>query len=295
MDIISFGAFTIHLTKIELEKGLSLAEEYLQTSIDYNRKKSQKNAYIAKANILFWLGHPHEAIDSLDEYKRISDEDADNASALDEALYGMFYMFITFRTCDEKYKYHRDQLIKFSSLTKDQFCLAVIYQALSWQSYFAGLDSDLTLYSRKLIDLSKKYHFTYYLGIGTIFHGASLTKDDTEQAISLIENGYQIIKDTSNSDPALMYSIYGLTLCKCYLYASQTNLFFKIIDPLIDTLIEKRERCYLSNLYMLKGESYKKSGDSGKASIFFHEALEIARETCNKRIELELIQLISSL
>lgn len=284
IEIILFGKWAIHLAKLELEQCLEQAERNFELSRKFDNHKMYLNSLLSLANTLFWMGNSSKTkeycLSFITEYSKNST--IKEGQDLNYLLTVMFLLLISDRRgeAEEALRY-RQKILDLISVNKDHFYQTVAYQVLSWYSWSSGKYDDLSVFSVKFMEIAEKYNFRFYMGIAKLFYGANLYLQNIkhDQAGDIIRDGYEILIESSQSDPTSMHSIYGLILGKYYLETGREGEFEEFMGGIIETAISHNERYYLDELYLLKSSFYHIKGNLEKANEFREKALEIAQET----------------
>lgn len=286
IDIVNFGLWTIHLTRMELDKCLEMANKYLEDAIRFNNIQSEKSAYISIANTYFWLGNLKETGTYLTLFQELADKNPVEEDLLNRIFHDMFYLLTGYAQEDDAYITYKNKLDKFVNTSSDRFAQAVAYQALSWFAYMARDINALDTYTQQMLDISEKYKFPPYIGVGKVFRAACYTGSDTNEAIDLVKEGYKLLCNHCEAEPVIMYSIYGLVLGECYLKQGNEN-FIPLIDSVIETVSKQNEKCYLGELLVLKAGFYQYK-DPAEATRLLQQALNVAGINNNTRLSKDI-------
>jgi tetratricopeptide (TPR) repeat protein len=277
---ILFGIGTAHLTRMEFKKALEVANEALEWSKQHNNQEAELMSAVSAGNNLFWMG-------KFDEVNRVLGPFAakEDAETINYLIIYMFDLLTAQQNAEpEKAQELFDRFLKKVEAHKNPFYKALGYHGLSLYAYFDNNLKNLETYSKKLCEYAQKYCFAYYDAIGDITYGAYVANSDFDAGMNLMVSGYELLGKQQHVAEPTMHSIYVIMRANAYLQYGKTAECLAVLDKAISVSIEKDERCYLDELFYLKGQYYLRCGQKDAAQEWFDKALGVARENGAKRI-----------
>ncbi len=296
IDVILFGVWSIHLSKLELERSLEMSCKNIQAGRKHHSETVLLQALVSLANTLYWMGRFDEVAGACNEYWKEKPEGMKNTDTVE--LNDLFIK--TFRLLAARQKDDRelvDELYSgICSLTdknNNHFYQAVVYQALSWYHFVNNDREELGLYAKKMMELTEKYQFLFYLGTAKIFYGDYLSKTGHSDAGQLIQQGYNELCDVSRAHPCLMHSLYGLALSRHYLRTQQDKEFVSCVEQVMDVIVKTNEVCYLDEFYLLQYDYFTRKGNREEADEALRKAGEAATNN-GATVNMDKIKLINN-
>lgn len=283
-SIIEFTAWCSCLSRLQLEDCQRLACTMLQSSREKENPVLELSATVSMGNSLFWLGRFSEAETLFLPWLEQGARAVDERNELDPLFIQMFALLIaTQKDEKEKMALMNTQLEAMLERNKNPFCKAIMYQAFAWASYFTEEKVKLVEYARNLVQISQEYHFHPYEGVGRLFHGFCLSRQDYEGGIREIEKGYEILVNHCQSEPVAMNSVYGHVLGTVTLEARDFDRFSVCMEKTLGFAEARRERAYLDELYFLKARYHQEMHEPELARQYFDLAVSIAEENGSRK------------
>lgn len=295
IDTILYCIWIYYFMQIELDKCVELARRNVSKSKELHNVKGMQTAYVTLINTLFWIGDFREVQKTLVEFKTIT-ETMDNAwekiMSTNAHFYFMFSSITAFEMGDyENARRFNQEMEVYYSKSLDNFALAIVYHIVAWVEYLFGNYKRCKEYAVKVIQLSEKYSFAYYLGVGKLFYGAALGFEDKEKGIQILQEGYYSLIPEGGKTTDISHPFYGYLLNSIYLHYHMYDECLASLVQIIPEVKENNEKCYLGELYYQKAKCLKAMNLYAEAEVASEEALQVVEETGAVHVRNMLLQL----
>lgn len=275
-DFLAFGQWTILMTQLRFQECIDLMENYLESKGEELSVEGKQSAYISLINTYFWMGDFPKTADILGRLESTYPQQP--FSRTNQALYHFLKLNISLQTGHlEKSVEEREKIIRQFTAEENRFTQVIIWQAVCWHAFLTGEWDLCREYARKLLDMSQKYSFYYYICIGKMFVGATLPPEEYAKARVYVDEGYAGL-DHHKDHKALTHSLYKLIVGMLLFRSGQFDACREVIDEGIETCRAIGEYCYVPQLYLLQGVCNEKQGDRQTAAEAFLTCMEIARQ-----------------
>jgi hypothetical protein len=252
-----FGLWAYHLVRLELDEARRIALEFLNLASTSGDDDLLIQANFSLGNTLFWLAEYDES----EKFIRRALDNFDPANAdlhlqrhgQDSRIFALMFLSIIGSIQDSGETETRLQnMLELAKNLNHPFSLAIALHAAAFTTHILGREDLLEQYSRELIDVTRKQNFSFYLGIGYLFHGyITAIKSDCDAGIAELEKGWGLI---SVGGAKILYSLYSLLLGQIHLAKGDLTSGMKDIDQGIITVETSNERVYEAELHRVKGE-----------------------------------------
>lgn len=282
IDIILFGQWAIYLIKLDLDHALELAQRYYSRAKEKDSITMEFMSLITLINTYFWLGEYSNANKYIKLFQQKEAACSPETKVTEEALilYHMFHLLVSFQLANyDSALDSKKSLLNAIATTKDRFYKCIAYQALTWQEYLAGNREQSGEYALTLLNMAQESGYPFYIAIGDMFYGAFIASENLDEGILQIQKGYKLLSDAANHLNPAMHIIYALLLYNTYLNGGKYSEIEAGLASIIETAISKKERCYLSELYIIQGRYYQVIGEVELSKNAFKNAKDISIET----------------
>lgn len=275
-DFLAFGQWTILMTQLRFQECITLMEKYLERKGDTLSLEGKQSAYISLINTYFWMGDFPKTIDFLGRLESTYVQQP--LSRTNQALYYFLKLNILLQTGHpEQSREERDAIIRQFKTEENRFVQAIIWQAVCWHAYLTEEWDLCREYAGKLLDISQKYSFYYYICIGKMFLGATLPPEEYAKARAYVDEGYAGL-DHHKDRKALTHSLYKLIVGMLLFRIGEFDVCREWVDDGLETCRSIGEYGYVPQLYLLQGACYEKQHDARSAADAYHTCMKIAQQ-----------------
>jgi len=274
-EMIAFGLWTIHIVRLDFEQAIQVMKYYWGQIKETKDALSWQTACVSLANTYFWTGERNKMRYYLDVLAEFS---VGNVLTLqNRALYSLLLTNLLFQ--EGRYKEaveERDYMLDEFTSVSDKFIQAMGWQVVAWHAFFNEEFELCRESSTRMLEISEKYSFSFYVGIGKIFQAGSFASDDYLQALSLADEGYQSLlldKDASN---VLAHSLYKYIKGFILYGAGHYEECVELLENTIAICKAKGELCYVPDMHLLCGECYRMEGKKEEAEHCYLQAKQDA-------------------
>ena len=265
-DTISFGIWTVHLTRLELEKCLDMANHNLDMAQQLNNTGMIKSSLVALVNTLFWMGKSQEAQNRLDEYQQLENQGSETHTEDDQnRILTLMFSYLVAQLSN-----NRDELARLKSQlkgvvkeSKNQVTICMALQALAWNACVSDEPDEMAEFAPAFLDVASRLKMVFYEGMANIFNGYYQATIDYDKGIANIKKGYKMIQDHNQCEVVVTHSLYGLLLSRCYLKNNEYDSFQTFVNMVITTAEARGELVYINLLYQLKNHVVEESSPLG--------------------------------
>lgn len=275
-DLLVFSRCTILMTQVRFADCVALMENYLKDQGNSLPLEGKQSGYIVLANTYFWMGDFVRATYFLSRLE--SSYPQHPFSRTNQALYLFLKLTLSLQTGDrERSCEERDRIIRQFTTEENRFTQAIVWQAVSWHAFFSGEWDVCNEYAHRLLEISEKYAFYYYICIGKMLLGATLPAEAYEKARAYVEEGYAGL-DHKNDGKALTHSLYKVITGSLLYRSGQLDACLAWVEEAVSICREIEEYCYVPQLYLLQGYCYRQREDRQAAAASFQRAIDVARQ-----------------
>lgn len=155
--------------------------------------------------------------------------------------------------------------------------------------------------SEQAMAVCAEHGFAYYLAWATILRGWAIAAAKPEEGINQIRQG---LADLQATGGALRLPYYLALLVETYVQTGQIQAGLTTLDEALTVASKNGDSWYEAELYRLKGEVFLKTEgreiawwDDARteAEMYFHQAIEVARQQEAKSLELRAMMSLSRL
>ena len=276
-----FGIWAKKLMNLDLAEAKSFAKKYLDHGVRIGSENVMLQAQISLANTNFWLGRFHEVGDNLNEFIRYYrfDNNIVNDQGHDPYIFYLMFSCLTSFQLGGLGESRKTlmRLLAYSQNLDHPFSRVIALQVGTWLEYLFGNLLASRRYAEELVRAASQYGFAFYEGVGMIFEGYALAMDrDPVAGVQRIEAGYRgrVVRD----DERAFNSLVALMLGNIALNQGDLSKAEQLVMEAIDISEETGEKCYLSDLLCLRGELRYAKNDKKAATVWFHQAIDIAKK-----------------
>lgn len=274
--LLVFSRCTILMTQVRFVECITLMKNYLQEKGDDLSVEDKQSAYIVLANTCFWMGDFPRTTEYLSRLENTYPQQP--FSRTNQALYHFLKLTLSLQTGGrERSCEDRDRVIRQFAAEENRFTQAIVWQAVSWHAFFTGEWAVCEEFARRLLEISEKYSFYYYICIGKMLLGAVLPAEEYRKARTYVEEGYAGL-DHKKDGIALTHSLYKLIVGTLLYRSGQIEACLSLTAEAVSICREIEEYGYVPQLYILQGYGYRKQGDRQAAAASFRQAIEVARQ-----------------
>ena len=275
-----FLLWTSFMMSLDLSKARNMANELLHHAKSRENPALMVEGHVAVANTSFWLCECRDAMTVLEESGLLSDENDTHAAShqIDMLSLGiMFHGLAGFQLGDFRAaKNARDRLLargKSPAFAGQDRCF--VLQGLAWIGCMLEEWELMEAAAMELRENPNQQQYTFYIGIGKIFHGAYLSKmgrfEEAEQEMAEGFNKYVLYEGG-----VLFQSFQAWQRGEALLMQGKAEQCVSLLSPSIEIAISHQERTYLAELMELRARAYLALGNKGEARLEFECALSTA-------------------
>lgn len=274
-EIIAFGLWTIHFIRMDFEESLSILENFLEEARAAKDMGTWQTACVSLANTYFWTGDFKRADNYLSELHQTAEEHP--LSLQNRALYSLLYTNVSLQLGkSEEAIAEREYMQREFTNVPDKFIQAMGWQVVTWHAFFNNEMEKCHEAATKMLAISERYSFNYYIGLGKIFVAGSLPSDQCQKAIELADEGYNSLIQEKTTEYVLVHSLYKYIKANALFHSGMHADCLEILENTIPVCLKKGELCYVPELYLLKGECYRVTGRIQDAEREYRKTLDIA-------------------
>ena len=276
-EMITFGLWTIYIVRLDFQNAIRVMEYFHDQVKTDGNIPIWETVCVSLANTYFWTGEVRKVRSYLDELAELSVQYPLNLQ--NRALSSLLLTNLLFK--EGRYEdavKERDYMMHEFTSVSDLFIQAMGWQVVAWHAFFNGEFDLCNEAGKKMLEISEKYSFSFYVGIGKIFVAGSLPPCDYEQAIKLADEGYQSLLLDKKSEDVLAHSLFKYVKGSILFRAGYYQL---CLDLLVETVLlcqEKGELCYVPDFYILIGECYRSTSRTDEARRYILLAKEAAEK-----------------
>jgi hypothetical protein len=255
---VTFGLWVKHLLNLELDEAIKFAHSYHETAIKLENSVIILEAKISISNTCFWTGNIDKALQFADEVIDGFDEDIHKNQIFkfgqDPRAFAYLFKILSLSLLARKKEAHdlAEQSLLWARSLKHPYTEAIILQAVAWL-HFQEETSYTKEISHNLIEISEKYDFGFYLGIGQIFSACWLLKEgEFEEAIHQLKLGYS--ENLGKEGGIVFHSIYQLLKSRAELGLEMPEEALITIDKAIEISEKQKELVYFPLLLQHKAK-----------------------------------------
>lgn len=265
---------------LDLGKARATAQQMLQRAQATGHAGALEDAHLGLANTLFWLGDSDEALACLarggllsrDREKKIGSQGFD-LTELAVTLEGLAAY-----QCGE-FPRARAAWESLARRCKAEdghpFNRAIALQGAAWLACLFDDMEQLGMLARTLESLSCEHGYTFYQGIGELFHGYYLgSKQEFEKAEHAMRDGYE--SRMLRNGGKLFQSFQAWKRGELLLRAGHPAKSEALVSQAIDVALAHQERAYLSELLDIRARALLAQGDRTGAEQGLRSALSTA-------------------
>lgn len=276
-EMIAFGLWTIHFVRLDFAKALAVMQPFMEVSRQCGNVVSWQTACVSVANTYFWMGDFTLTAKCLEEVKATMAEYP--LTLQNHALYSLLRTNVLLLQGKEEESMHeREYMQREFTTVPDPFIQAMGWQVVAWHAFFNGETELCREAAARMLKISEKYSFSFYVGLGKIFVSGSLPAADYPEALKMADEGYNSLLQDKGAEYVLAHSLYKYIKATVFMRAACYKEGIKLLDETIPFCLKQGELCYLSHLYMLKGDCLHLAGDNANARNEYRKAWEAAEK-----------------
>lgn len=278
-----FNLWASYLVQMDLVHASETALENIKLGEDINSDEIRIQGHVAMGNTEYWRGNFEICLEHMQNAKILLREEL---VPLIAERYGqdMRLFVLTFRAFSgwimgETTQADQDiqEIMDIAEQSKQQFALALAYQAVSWHHFHQQDIQRTESASNRLIEISRAAHLPFYDGIGTLFLGWAQAARGDAHSLTTLDHGLGLV----GGDRSLMYSLFALFRSLAHRNLGNPKQAIRELEEAV-TFIQSfgasSSDAYLSEMYRCLGEWTAESGQSSRAKEYFDQALSIAQE-----------------
>lgn len=279
---VTFGLWVKHLLHLELEEALKLADSYLETAVKLHDSAMTLEAKICISNTYFWMGNVENSLkfadEVIDEFDENLHRDQIYEFGQDPRAFAYQFKILSDSLLSKGPESHElaKNALQWAKSLQHPFTEAIILQAIAWL-YFQEGSSDTKEVCDHLIEISQKYDFGFYLGIGHILSACWLLEDqEFDEAIRRLNTGYF---EYLNKDGGIMFhSVYHILKSRAELGQGRFEDSLNTIEKAIGTAKKQSELVYYPLLLNQKAGILAKLNQPEEANRIIQEANDYSKE-----------------
>lgn len=274
-EMIAFGLWTIHFVRMDFHKALAILADFQDEAQPTNNMASWQTVCVSLANTYFWMGDFNMANYYLSQLHETVEEHP--MSLQNRALYSLLYTNVQLQLGNSEEAIHERNLMQREFTTvPDKFIQAMAWQVVAWHAFFNKETALCHEAATKMLAISERYSFSYYIGLGKIFVAGSLPPAECRKALRLADEGYLSLLQGKDTDCVVVHSLYKYIKASILFHSGMYDECLEILERAIYDCLDKMEMCYVPELHLLRGDCYRTTGEDKKAAVEYLNAANIA-------------------
>jgi len=275
-----WGGFLI---KLELDQATDIAHRMERLGDQTGDEILSMQAHLALSDTLFWTGHFEEGLMHNDLFYGLCDNEKQNEMIArygqDSTVFADMYEMLH---CSMLGRYSRveqrlSRLSRAIKRMKHPYTQAIGYVSLAWGSFHLERFNEMDQFAIKLIELSTKNDFDYYLGYGQLFRAVTMAQEGNHKdGLALLD---EAVARLSSGHKAWLYqSLYGVIKSQILYDQGAYESIVDVTSNIGSISLEKKDVCYMPELMRLQSMAYQQLGNFDKADEILQSAIEMARK-----------------
>jgi predicted ATPase/class 3 adenylate cyclase len=281
-----YSQWIFHTVRAEHKVALALAEH----GEAQNDEATQLLGRNLRGNSCLYLGEFVAARALLEQCEGLRDpahravyiaQTAEDQYAVNRARLAMTLAFLGYL---DQSRARIDEAISEARRLDHAYTVAWVFGRIAGVEWVAGLPHDVERHARQVVALSKEHGFAYWLSMGLLLHGWSLTVLGQPQGgLALIADGLAQLRDTG----AIQATPLGLGfLAEANGHIGQLEQGLSLVAEAARIIESTDERYTEADLYRIRGDLLTATGDRAAAEQSYHQSLAVAKQQHAKGFEL---------
>ncbi len=283
MGPVLFSLWGGFLIKLDLDRAMNIAHRMQRLGDRTGDELVTMQAHLALSDTLFWTGHFEEGLAHNDRYYDLYDRAKRSKMIVcygqDSTVLADMYEMLHCTMIGQYARAERrlSKMDRSLKRMKHPYSQAIGYVSLAWGAYQLERFSEMDQYSLKLIDLSTKNEFDYYLGYGQLFQAVAMALVGGHmEGLRLLDEA--AVRISSGQEVWLYQSLYGVMKSQILMDHGAYQRAAEVAETIGALSSEKKDVCYLPELLRLQSLAHEKLGNSDKADGLLQSAIEMAKQ-----------------
>lgn len=275
-----FGMWAVFLYKLELNRALAYAKDFLELSKKLGEESCIVQAKISMANTYFWMNKQTDVMRLIDEIDQMAIDKEDSGfiekyGQSPQSLIIMFKLVSNLLSGDiVQVEKEKELAEKYIQTQGHLYSKTIVLTGLAWSSYLNFDYENAGKYAAELIKISSENNYKFYKGLGLLFQcWSELVTDVPNDWEERLTCGEDLIY--TKEDITLLKIDFQLTKAEHYLYKKEYSIALTIINQLLIDSEQNEEKLSLTRLYYYLALTQNKLNDNKACKLAIKQGLRI--------------------